>query len=70
MARSEAQRKADKKYRETHRDKCVSWGTTLTPEDAAELEAIRKKSGKGRAEFLRWATSRLKCEIEDGTTDG
>lgn len=70
MARSEAQRKADKKYRETHKDKCVSWGTTLTPEDAAELERIRRKSGKGRAEFLRWATSRLKSEIEKEITSG
>lgn len=70
MARSEAQRRADKKYRETHEEKCVAWGTMLPPEDAAELEAIRKKSGKGRAEFLRWATSRLKSEIEEGTTGG
>ena len=56
MARSEAQRRADKKYRETHKEKCVAWGTMLPPEDAAEL--------------LRWATSRLKVEIEEGATGG
>lgn len=70
MARSEAQRRADKKYRETHEERCVSWGTMLPPEDVAELEAVRKKSGKGKAEFLRWATSRLKSEIEEDITGG
>lgn len=71
MARSVAQQKADEKYRRTHPTGCgVPWGTTLTSEDAAELEAVRKMSGKGRAEFLRWATLILKKEIENETTGG
>lgn len=71
MARSEAQRAADKKYRESKPTGCgVPWGTTLTVEDAAELEEVRKRSGKGRAEFLRWATLKLKTEIENETTGG
>lgn len=68
MERSEAQRAADRKYRETHPTGCgVPWGTTLTAEDAEELEAVRKRSGMGRAEFLRWATSRLRDEIGETT---
>ena len=60
MARSEAQRAADKRYREKHPKTGVSWGTYLKPEDAAELDALLKQTGKGRAEFLRWAMEQLK----------
>ena len=60
MARSEAQRAADKRYREKHTKTGVSWGTYLKPEDAAELDALLKQTGKGRAEFLRWAMEQLK----------
>lgn len=63
MARSESQRKADERYRQTHPGKYAVWGTTLPPEDVAELEAVRKQSGKGRADFLRWATEQLKRTI-------
>lgn len=47
MARSEAQREADKRYRKTHPPVCVPWGTRLKPEDAAELNALLKKTGNG-----------------------
>ena len=56
MARSEAQREANKRYKKTHPPVCVSWGTRLKPDDAAELEALIKEAGfKGRAAFLHWA---------------
>ena len=60
MARSEAQRAADRRYRQTHPPVCVPWGTRLKPEDAAELDALLKRTGKGRAEFLRWAMEQIK----------
>lgn len=67
MGRSNAQRAADKKYRKNHPKGCgVPWGTTLRVEDAEELEEVRKRAGKGRAEFLRWATQQLKSEMETG----
>lgn len=70
MARSKAQREADKRYRASHPDISVAWGTTLTQRDAATLEEVRKRSGMGRAEFLRWATSRLQHELDNETTGG
>ncbi len=61
MARSEAQREANKRYKKTHPPVCVSWGTRLKPDDAAELEALIKEAGfKGRAAFLHWAVEQLK----------
>ena len=35
MARSTAQRAADKRYREKHKNADVSWGTRLKPDEAA-----------------------------------
>lgn len=60
MTRSEAQKAADKRYRETHKKDSVTWGTKLTPAEAAEIDAIIKNSGMNRAQFLRWATGELK----------
>lgn len=70
MARSKAQKEADKRYRESHPGISVAWGTTLTQRDATALEEVRKRSGMGRADFLRWATSRLQRELDDETTGG
>lgn len=55
MARSEAQRAADRRYRETHTDKTVPWGTRLMPDDAARINKAVEEQGNGRAAFLRWA---------------
>lgn len=60
MTRSEAQKAADKRYRETHKKDSVTWGTKLTPTEAAEIDAIIKNSGMNRAQFLRWAAGELK----------
>lgn len=61
MARSEAQKAADKKYRETHKGIDVSWGTRIKPAEAAEIDAAINQHGfKSRADFLRWAVEQLK----------
>lgn len=60
MARSEAQKAADKRYRETHKGVDISWGTRLKPAEAAELDAIIEQSGMSRADFLRWAAAKYK----------
>ena len=59
MARSEAQKRADKKYRETHKSDVVKWATWLKPTEAEEINAIIKQSGMNKAEFLRWAVNEL-----------
>ncbi len=59
MARSEAQKAADKKYRETHKNELVKWATWLHPDEAAEINDAIKASGMNKAEFLRWAVSQL-----------
>lgn len=60
MARSEAQKAADKRYRETHKTDSIKWTTWLKPAEAAEIDAIIKNSGMNKAQFLRWAASELK----------
>ena len=59
MTRSEAKKAADKRYRETHKKDSVTWGTKLTPAEAAEIDAIIKNCGMNRAQFLRWAAGEL-----------
>lgn len=55
MARSDAQREADKRYREKHKGEELSWGTKFKPAEIAEIDAVIKQSGMSRAEFVRWA---------------
>lgn len=59
MARSEAQKAADKKYREAHKGDSVKWGTRFRPDEASEIDAAIKKSGMNKAEFIRWAVKQL-----------
>lgn len=60
MARSEAQKAADKRYRETHKTDSIKWTTWLKPAEVAEIDAIIKNSGMNKAQFLRWAAGELK----------
>ncbi len=63
MARSEAQKEADKRYREAHKNDLVTWGTKIPPTEASEIDALLKSRGMNRAEFLRWAVLQLsKCD--------
>lgn len=59
MARSEAQKAADKKYRETHKRDSIKWCTWLKPAEASEIDGIIKNSGMNKAQFLRWAADEL-----------
>lgn len=59
MARSEAQKAADKRYREAHKNDLVTWGTKIPPTEANEIDALLKSRGMNRAEFLRWAVLQL-----------
>lgn len=60
MVRSEAQKKADKRYREKTKGQSITWATKLSPAEAEEIDAIIKSSGMNKAEFLRWASAELK----------
>lgn len=60
MARSEAQKAADKRYKETHKGESVTWTTKFKTAEAAEIDAVIKSSGMSRAEFVRWAVDKYK----------
>ncbi len=60
MARSEAQKAADKRYRETHKNESIKWATWLKPEEASEINETIKSSGMNKAQFLRWAVEKYK----------
>ena len=60
MARSAAQRAADKKYRDAHKGELQKWGTSFKPAEIAEIDAIIKQSGMSRADLIRWAVSKFK----------
>lgn len=60
MARSEAQKAADKRYAETHKGNFTTWTTKFKPAEADEIDAVIKSSGMTRAEFIRWAVEQYK----------
>ena len=60
MARSEAQKAADKRYKETHKKDFVTWTTKFRTEEAEAIDEIIKASGMSKAEFIRWAVALLK----------
>ncbi len=60
MARSEAQKAADRRYKETHKGESVTWTTKFKTAEAAEIDAVIKSSGMSRAEFIRWAVDKYK----------
>ena len=62
MARSEAQKAADRRYKEAHKGEYISWATKLKPEVLAEIDAVIKANNMTRADFLRWAVEKLKEE--------
>lgn len=59
MPRSEAQKAADKRYRETHKKDYIKWATWLKPDEAAKIDKVIKENGMNKAELLRWAMDEL-----------
>lgn len=60
MARSEAQKAADKRYAEKHKGDFITWTTKFKPAEAAEIDEIIKTAGISRADFIRWAAAQYK----------
>lgn len=62
--RSEAQKAADKRYRDKRRASAmvVNWSTELKTGEAAELNALIKARGMNKVQFLRWAKAKLETE--------
>lgn len=60
MTRSEAQKAADKRYREAHKDDLKKWATWFKPEEVKEIDGVIKSSGMSKAEFIRQAVEAYK----------
>lgn len=60
MARSEAQKTADKKYAAKINGKYKPFIVKLLPEELAKIDAVIAAAGMKKAEFLRWAVEQLK----------
>ena len=59
MARSEAQKAADKRYAERNKGTYANFAIPLKREEKEKYEAILKERGIGKVEFLRWAIAEL-----------
>lgn len=57
--RSEAQKRADSKYRAEHRNDYVHFATALRPAEAEAVDVLIKQNGMTRADFIRWAAAEL-----------
>ena len=62
MARSEAQKAADKKYAQKIKDKHKQFAVNFMANEYEEVEAVIKSSGMTKAEFIRWAVNKYKEE--------
>ena len=59
MARTDAQRAADKKYAAKINGKYKPFIVNLMPDELAHIAAVIAASGMKKAEFLRWAIKQL-----------
>jgi hypothetical protein len=59
MARTDAQRAADKKYAAKINGKYKPFIVNLMPDELAHIDAVIAASGMKKAEFLRWAIKQL-----------
>lgn len=63
--RSEAQKRADKKYLAAHKNDYVKFQTMLKPGEAEAVDELIKQNGMTRADFIRWAAAELKKQNEE-----
>ena len=59
MARSEAQKAADRKYAEKVKDKHKQFAVNLKADEYERITAALAAAGMTKADFLRWAVDRL-----------
>lgn len=59
MARSEAQKAADKRYAEKIKDKHKHFGVNLKDDEYERITAAIEAAGMTKADFLRWAVDKL-----------
>lgn len=57
--RSDAQKKADKAYRDAHRGEYKVFQTGFKVEECIHIEDVMRKNGIGKAELIRRAVARL-----------
>ena len=62
MARSAAQRAADKRYAEKTKDRHRQFAVNLNVEEYARIVATLETAGMSKAAFLRWAAEKLQKE--------
>lgn len=60
MARSEAQKAADKKYAKKIQGKYEQFVVNFKSDELAEINAVIAASGMTKAGFIRWAVGELK----------
>ena len=59
MARSEAQKAADKRYAEKVKDKHTQFAVNLKADEYERITAALAAAGMSKADFLRWAVDKL-----------
>ena len=59
MARSEAQKAADKRYAEKVKDKHKQFAVNLKADEYERVTAALAAAGMSKADFLRWAVNKL-----------
>ena len=59
MARSEAQKAADKRYAEKVKDKHKQFAVNLKVDEYDRITAALAAAGMSKADFLRWAVDKL-----------
>ena len=59
MARSEAQKAADKRYAEKVKDKHKQFAVNLKADEYERVTAAPAAAGMSKADFLRWAVDKL-----------
>lgn len=59
MARSEAQKAADKRYATKNKNKYEHFVVHLKPEEYENISSAIETAGMSKADFLRWAVKQL-----------